>query len=104
MRKVPISMNFKLNSIKSSGRYAIGILHLLHSNGNVVYFTIQGKITLIPKSDQDLSYLKNWRPITLLNVDYKILSSVLVTRLKSTLNDLIHEDQTGYIKGRHNHV
>ena len=61
----------------------------------------QGIITLIPKTDKDLSYLKNWRPITLLTVDYKILSSVLATRLKHTLNDLIHEDQTGFIKGRH---
>ena len=61
----------------------------------------QGIITLIPKTDKDLSYLKNWRPITLLTVDYKILSSVLATRLKPTLNDLIHEDQTGFIKGRH---
>lgn len=33
----------------------------------------QGIITLIPKSDKDLLSLDNWRPITLLNVDYKIL-------------------------------
>ena len=59
----------------------------------------QGIITLIPKSDKDLSYLKNWRPITLLTVDYKISSSGLATRLKSTLNDLIHEEQTKFIKG-----
>ena len=58
----------------------------------------QGIITLLPKSDKDLSYLKNWRPITLLTVDYKILSSVLAMRLKSNLSDIIHEDQTGFIK------
>ena len=40
----------------------------------------QGIITLLPKSDKDLSYLKNWRPITLLTVDYKILSSVYCNR------------------------
>ena len=44
---------------------------------------------------------QNWRPITLPTVDYKLLSSVLATRLKPTLDDLIHEDQTGFIKGRH---
>ena len=60
----------------------------------------QGIITLLPKSDKDLSYLKNWRPITLLTVDYKILSSVLAMRLKSNLSDIIHEDQTGFIKNR----
>ena len=60
----------------------------------------QGIITLLPKSDKDLSYLKNWRPITLLTVDYKILSSVLAIRLKSNLSDTIHEDQKGFIKNR----
>ena len=34
-------------------------------------------ITLIPKGDIDLTDLKNWRPITLLNIDYKIISKVL---------------------------
>ena len=57
-----------------------------------------GIITLLPKSDKDLSYLKNWRPITLLTVDYKILSSVLAMRLKSNLSDIIHEVQTGFNK------
>ena len=60
----------------------------------------QGIITLLPKSDKDLSYLKNWRPITLLTVDYKILSSVLAMRRKSNLSDIMHEDQTGFIKKR----
>lgn len=32
----------------------------------------QGIVRLIPKKDKNLSYLKNWRPISLLNVDYKI--------------------------------
>ena len=79
-------------------RYTIRILYKQEC---CLFHKKQGIITLIPKSDKDLSYLKNWRPITLLTVDHRILSSVLATRLKSTLNDLIHEDQTGFIKGRH---
>ena len=43
--------------------------------------------------------MKNWRPISLLTVDLKILSSALATRLKSELITLIHEDQTGFVKG-----
>ena len=61
----------------------------------------QGIITLIPKQEKDTHYLKNWRPISLLTVDYKILSSALATRLKSELITLIHEDQTGFVKGRY---
>jgi hypothetical protein len=41
-----------------------------------------------------------FRPISLLNVDLKILSHVLAQRLKKILNKIINEDQTGYIKNR----
>ena len=61
----------------------------------------QSIITLFPKQEKDTHYLKNWRPISLLTVDYKILSSALATRLKSELITLIHEDQTGFVKGRY---
>jgi hypothetical protein len=44
--------------------------------------------------------LDNIRPISLLNVDLKILSHVLAQRLKKILSKLINEDQTGYIKNR----
>ena len=58
-------------------------------------------ITLIPKGDVNLMDLKNWRPITLLNVDYKLLSKVLAKRMELLLLKLIHTDQTGFINGRY---
>ena len=61
----------------------------------------RGVITLIPKEDSDLSSLANWRPITLLNVDYKIASKVITKRLEKVLTLLINPDQTGFIKGRY---
>ena len=60
----------------------------------------QSIITLIEKKDSDKMLLKNWRPVSLLNVDYKILSKVLAYRLKRTLPMLIHHCQTGYVKNR----
>jgi exonuclease III len=60
----------------------------------------RGIITLIPKKDKNRFYLKNWRPITLLNSDYKILTKALANRICSVLPNIIDEDQTGYIKGR----
>lgn len=60
----------------------------------------RGILTLIPKKDKDRLYLKNWRPLTLLNTDYKILAKALANRLTKHLPFLIEDDQTGYISGR----
>ena len=60
----------------------------------------QAVITLIEKKDQDRCDLKNWRPISLLNVDAKIASKVIAERMKRLLPGLIHNNQPGYIPGR----
>ena len=57
-------------------------------------------ITLIPKKGMDLVFLKNWRPITLLNTDYKILARVVSNRITPYLPKLIHDSQTGFMKNR----
>ena len=59
-----------------------------------------GVITCISKEGKDKNLLKNWRPITLLNIPYKTSSSCIAQRLKSVLPKLIHEDQKGVLKGR----
>lgn len=59
-----------------------------------------GIITCIPKPDKQKEYLKNWRPISLLNCVYKIASGCIANRIKKTLDTLISKDQTGFIKGR----
>ena len=45
------------------------------------------------------SFLKNWRPISLLSVLYKLLSSAIAERLKTVLDKLVSKCQTGFIKG-----
>ena len=55
--------------------------------------------TLLFKKGDHLN-LENHRPISLLNVDLKILSYVLAQRLKNLLPNIINEDQTGYVKNR----
>ena len=68
-----------------------GILHLAAR---------RGIIALIPKKDKDPLFLKNWRPLTMLNTDYKILVRVLAMRMQSVFGDVIAETQTGFMTGR----
>lgn len=59
----------------------------------------RGVISLLFKKG-DRTQLKNWRPVTLLNTDYKILTKALANRLQQVLPLMIHTDQTASIKGR----
>ena len=49
-------------------------------------------IILIAKEGKDLLQIKNYRPISLLNVDYKTISKVLALRITKVLNEVILED------------
>lgn len=60
----------------------------------------RGALTLLPKKDRDIYYVKNWRPISLLNTDYKILAKSLANRIKIYLDKLKTSDQTGFMRGR----
>ena len=61
----------------------------------------QGIITCIPKENKPKNFLKNWRPLTLLDVVYKIASGAIANRLKQVLDIIICKDQTRFIKGRY---
>ena len=60
----------------------------------------QTVIEMLEKNDNDKRFVKNWRPISLLNTDMKIISKVLSTRIKSVLPFLISSSQTAYVKNR----
>ena len=58
-------------------------------------------IVCLPKGNKDRTLLKNWRPISLLSVIYKLASSVIADRLKRNLDQIISKLQTGFVPGRH---
>lgn len=60
----------------------------------------RGIITLIPKKEVDRRFIANWRPITLLNSDYKIFAKAIALRLQRHISPLIHPDQTGFMQRR----
>ncbi len=59
-----------------------------------------GAVALLPKTDKAHPYAGDFRPITLLNVDYKIIAGCVAERIKQVLPSLIHITQTGFVPGR----
>jgi hypothetical protein len=98
-------MDYRWNSINSSG-LILDIDKFAYEHGELSPFQTQGIITCIPKDGRDRRLLKNWRPISLLNVDYKIISGAIANRVKQVLPDIISNThiisntQTGFMKGR----
>ena len=63
--------------------------------------SMKGSATrLIFKKRGDVKDLKNWRPISLLNVDYKIISKSITSRLSRVLSTIVDADQTCSVPGR----
>ena len=60
----------------------------------------QAIIKLLEKNDRDRRFIKNWRPISLLNIDIKIFNKALASKLKKCLPTIIKSDQTAYVAGR----
>lgn len=85
---------------KQIGVFVVRALNESFKDGQLSSTQKEGIITCIPKGDKDKEYLKNWRPISLLNVVYKIGSSCIANRIKGVLPNLVNEDQTGFVSKR----
>ncbi len=70
------------------------------SKGSLSSSQKQSIIRLIEKKGKDRKKIKNWRPISLINTDTKIIAKALANRLKLTLEDIIGKEQTGFLKNR----
>ena len=69
--------------------------------GQTFNFLRQVIITCLPKDNNDRKYTKNWCPISLLSVIYKMASTAIANQLKPYLNNVISKTQTAFISSRH---
>ena len=82
------------------GHYILNSLNYGYRSGSLIVTQKQGVITCIPKPNKSRISLKYWRPISLLNVIYKLASAVISNRLKKVLDNILNENQKGFIAGR----
>ena len=59
----------------------------------------EATITLILKTDKDVTKKENYRPISQMNIDTKILNQILANRIQQHIKRIIHHDQVGCIPG-----
>ena len=57
----------------------------------------QAIINLIEKKDGDKRFIKNWQPISLLNVDIKLISKALASRLKTVISTIVDENRVYHV-------
>ena len=86
--------------LKDINIWILNYIHYTYQEKGLSYMQRRGAITLIPKGQKDKSNLGNWRPITLLNTLYKLISAIIAKKIKKVLPRIIGHEQKGFVDGR----
>ena len=95
-----LTKEFLLCFFRNIGSLLVESINNLFEVGELSSSQKQAMIVLIGKKESDKRLIKNWRPISLLNVDTKILSKALAMRLKKVIGTLVAPEQSAYVPGR----
>lgn len=102
--KTPGEDGFSLEFYKNFQDTLAPLLTLLYNNiiskQSVPTTMRSAVVSLIPKPGKDPLQMDSYRPLSLLNNDYKIFAKILSTRLEKVIASLVHIDQAGFIRGR----
>ncbi|CAF3744353.1 unnamed protein product, partial [Rotaria socialis] len=82
------------------GGHFIKMVNIAKDKGNFHDGFLNGLLTLLKKGSEFKGTMKSFRPLSLMNIDYKIITKVLSSRLKKVMNKIIHYNQTSGIPGR----